>query len=620
MTAAHKRFHASQTHDASGPTVPRAIRDGAHNPGGITLRSARGNEKHYSFSDLAAEVDRRAMQLLAAGLRKGDRIGLVLPDNLEFIFSFLGAMSVGVIPVPMYPPLSLGRLNGYIDNAGRILGAAEARALLTDRRAQAVLWSLVDKVASLEKVLVAEDLPEVGRAQPDLGAIDLDDIAFIQFTSGSTSDPKGVVVTHRSLLANLNVIMRFGLEISPEDVAVSWLPLYHDMGLIGFMLAPLWYSVPTVYLPTLDFVKHPTLWMETVHEFRGSITFAPNFAFALATRRTSEKKLAELDLSCIKALGCGAEPNHPGTLAAFCQHFAPAGFDPGSLLPCYGMAEATLAMTFNPLRRGLRTDVVDAETYHGSGRAQPVRRRNGNPTLEFVSCGAPLPGHAVDIVDEAGHRLPERDVGEVVFSGPSVTPGYFRQPEATRATFPPDGLHTGDLGYIADGELYVTGRKKDLIILNGRNYDPQSIEWEVAEVDGVRKGNVAAFSRPAVPTEELIVVAEAKSDRDPKALAEAVRERVHQKLYLNVSDVVLLGPGQLPKTSSGKLQRRRTRQQYLDGTLGVEGIRTLGGRGQAFTVAKHLSMSLMARLRHNLLRNTGRLLPRPRRRRSDERA
>ena len=615
-----KHLHASETHNQHGPTVPQAVRDGGRNPGGVTFIYANGSETYFTFAEFAAEVDRRALQLLDSGLVKGDRLGLVLTENREFIFSFLGAMAVGVVPVPMYPPLSLGRLDGYIATAARILGAARAKALLTDRRVQSMLWSLIGRVETLDNILCVEEVAERQvTGEPDLSAIELDDTAFLQFTSGSTSTPKGVVVTHRSLLANLHTIMKHGLQVTPEDVAVSWLPLYHDMGLIGFVLAPMWYSVPTVYLPTTSFVRHPTLWMEAMHKYRGTLTFAPNFAYALATRRTSKAKLAELDLSCIKVLGCGAEPNHPATLQAFVDHFAPAGLKPEALLPCYGMAEATLAMTFSPLHRGMRSDRIDAEGYRTQGRAMPhPAPANGKPVLEFVSCGRAFPEHEVCIVNEAGERLGEREVGEIVFAGGSVTAGYFDQVEATSQAFTPIGLKTGDLGYVADGELFVTGRKKDLIILNGRNYDPQSIEWEVAEVAGIRRGNVVAFSRPTATTEELVIVAEAKAEAFEDDVKAAVKKRISETLSLSVADVVLLGSGQLPKTSSGKLQRALTRELYLADTLLAYGIRTLGGRAQALTIAKHLSLSFMARVAHGVKKGAIRLLmPRYANRRND---
>jgi fatty-acyl-CoA synthase len=608
-TVYQQHQHASLTHNQNGPTVPQAVREGSRNPGGVTFVNADGGEAFYSFAEFAAEVDRRALELVEHGLAKGDRVGLILTENHEFIFSFLGAIAVGIVPVPMYPPLSMGRLDGYMQTAARILSAARARVLLTDRRVQGVLWSLVGSVATLESILCVEELgtrPVSGA--PDLGAIELDDIAFIQFTSGSTAAPKGVVVTHRSLLANLHGIMKHALEISPTDVAVSWLPLYHDMGLIGLVLAPIWYSVPTVYLPTTIFVRHPTLWMETLHKYRGSISFSPNFAYDLATRRTPPAKLKELDLSCVKVLGCGAEPNHPGTLRAFAEHFAPAGLRAEALVPCYGMAEATLAMTFAPLLTGMHTDLVDGETYHAEGRAVPIAGAD-RPALEFVSCGRPLPCHQVAIVDEQGITLADREVGEVVFCGDSIAAGYFEQAQAAADVFTPAGLKTGDLGYLVDGELFVTGRKKDLIILNGRNYDPQSIEWEVAEVAGVRRGNVVAFSRPAAATEQLVVVAEARPGVAVDAVKEAIRRRVAEALSLSVAEVVLLSAGQLPKTSSGKLQRRLTRELHLEGTLGEYGVRTLGGRAQALTLAKHLSLSFMARFGHRMKRRAALLIP-----------
>ncbi|MBI5548378.1 MAG: AMP-binding protein, partial [Deltaproteobacteria bacterium] len=418
--------------------------------------------------------------------------------------------------------------------------------------------------------------------------------------------------THRNLLANAHAIMHDGLRTTPQDIGVSWLPLYHDMGLIGCVLSPFWYAVPMTYIPTLTFVKHPGIWMETVSKERGSLTFAPNFAFAMARRRTPEAKLQKLDLSCIKVIGCGAEPNHPDTLRAFVEHFGKAGLNPGALLPCYGMAEATLAMTFCGIGSGLRTDRIDADLYHSSGRAQPPAdaeaAQTPGKTLEFVSCGKPFPGHVLCVVGEDGNALPDRTMGEIVFAGGSVTAGYYEAPEATAEVFTPEGLRTGDLGYLVAGELYVTGRKKDIVILNGRNYDPQTIEWEVAEVEGIRKGNVVAFSVPGASTEQLVVVAEAKEGLDLTALAKAVKTRVQETLFLTVGDVVLLGAGQLPKTSSGKLQRRRTREQYLEDALGTEGVRTLGGSAEKLMLAKHLGRGMFARVRHGVRRQADALL------------
>lgn len=574
---------------------------------GVSLRFLRGRKvsRECTYAEVYAEMMRRAQHFRAMGLKKGDRVAFVVPENEDFVLSFLGAFAAGVVPVPMYPPLSFGKLDAYIETAAKVLKASGARMLLTDKRVQSVLWSLVDRVETLESLVTVDQLREELADDVelvDIGHVGFDDPAFLQFTSGSTADPKGVVVTHGSLIANLDGIMNVGLEIEEEDIAVSWLPLYHDMGLIGFVLAPVWYGVPTIYIPTLDFVKQPSIWMETMHEYRASLAFAPNFAYSLCVKRTRESKLEQMDLSCVKALGCGAEPNHPETLRNFLDFFGRAGLKPNTLLPAYGMAEATLAITFHPLRSLLRTDVIDADRYESEGVAIAVDLTDDVTVrvAEHVSCGTPFPGHEVVVVDENFRELPERHVGQILVRGPSVAAGYFQDAERTKETFGPHGLVTGDLGYIANGELFVTGRQKDIIILNGRNYDPHAIEWAVQEVDGVRKGNVVAFSVPGAQTEELVVVAEVKDDADLDLVREDVASTIRDELFLSPQDIVLVGRGQLPKTSSGKLQRRKTRQQYLEATLGTEGVRTFGAQSDRITLAKHIARSAVSQVRHRV--------------------
>lgn len=574
---------------------------------GFTFLQPDGSEHTFSFAAVVQECERRSRHLLSMGLRPGDHLALVVPEGDAFVLTFLACLYCGIVPVPLYPPLAFGRLDAYMEHTARILEAANARMLLTSRKVQTVLWSLVDRVSCLKQILVTEDLegPASGPA-PDPYAVKADQLAFLQFTSGSTSIPKGVMVPHRSILANARAIMVDTLSSHTEDKGVSWLPLYHDMGLIGFVLSPLRYAVPVYFIPTLTFVRRPTIWMEKIHQFRGTITFAPNFAFALATRRTSLEALSRLDLSCLKAVGCGAEPNHGDTLRSFLTHFEAAKLNPASILPCYGMAEATLAMSFCPLTAPLRSDWIEADAYHERGVALAVDleapERPGDDSrrvLEFVSCGMPIPQHQVRIVDEQLQPLPERVVGEILFTGPSVTDGYYQNPDGTAAAFTPQGLRTGDLGYLAGGELFITGRRKDLIILNGRNYDPQSIEWEAAGVEGLRKGNVVAFSAPGESTEQLILAAETRVEPEGHpALVEAVKKHVQATLFLPVADVVLLTVGSLPKTTSGKLQRAKTRQQYLEGTLASEGARTMGSQGETLTVARHVARSFVSRLKH----------------------
>jgi fatty-acyl-CoA synthase len=373
------------------------------------------------------------------------------------------------------------------------------------------------------------------------------------------------------------------------------------MGLIGFVLAPLMYSIPIVYIPTLSFVRRPTLWMDTIHKHRGTITFAPNFAFARVTKRASDADLARWDLSCLKVVGCGAEPIHAGTMRAFVERMARAGLKPEAMLPCYGMAEATLAMTFIGLDEAIKVDAIEPDACYEERRAVPATAAGSGQLLELVSCGRAFPGHEIGIFGDDGQRLGERQIGEIRFRGPSVAGGYFKNPEATAASFGADGwLRTGDLGYVADGELYISGRKKDILIIHGRNYYPQGIEWLAEEVPGVRKGNVVAFSVPAADTEEVVVVAET-TELDPEARAEIVKKvkaHLNVQLSLAVADVRLLGVGELPKTSSGKLQRRKTREQYLARTLGSEGVRTLGKNAARLSLARHVLVGLAARMTH----------------------
>jgi len=573
-----------------------------------------GSEKKFTFRELEDEVIRRARWLLSLGIQKGDHVAFIVPGPLDFVLTFLGATYTGIVPIPLYPPMGFGKLDAYIRDTAKTLSIARTKVLITQKKVEPILWSLMGQVPTLKDIVCVERFegPPPANA-PEPAIVDPDDVCFLQFTSGSTAAPKGVIVTHRSLGANGYQIMQNGLEVDIEnDLAMSWLPLYHDMGLIGFVISPLTAGLETCFIPTLNFIKRPSCWMELASKHKATITFAPNFAYGLAAKRTAPEKVKGLDLSRLRLLGAGAEPNNPATLQGFLDHFAPAGLKPEAMLPVYGMAEATLAMSFSHLDEPFRTEVLDGEIYATEGRAVPlpVEQRAGRTTVEFVSCGWVWPDHEIKIMDEDGKVLPDRKVGEIVFSGPSVAAGYFENQEATSRSFRPDGLRTGDLGYMVDGEVFVTGRKKDLIILNGRNYDPQSIEWVIADIPGIRQGNVIAFSRPGDNTEELVVVAETKDKQDLQALAHQIREAVRENHAMNPADIVLLPAGALPKTTSGKLQRQKARAQYLEGTLGVEGVRTMGDKGQKITLAKHVARSTLERVRHVVARRANKLLTR----------
>jgi len=370
------------------------------------------------------------------------------------------------------------------------------------------------------------------------------------------------------------------------------------MGLIGFVMAPVCYRISVVFIPTISFIKNATLWMETIHKHRATLSFAPNFAYALVTKRAKPEQIARWDLSQMRVFGCGAEPINPGTMRAFLQAMSPAGLKPDALLPCYGMAEATLAISFVPLDEPLQTDRIDAERYHADHEAAPVS--NGSAFLEVVNCGRTFVGHEVTVQDDHGRILVDRHIGEICFRGPSVTAGYWENPEATQAAFRGGWLHTGDLGYKVGDRVFVSGRIKDILIVNGRNYHPQGIEWLVNEIPGVRKGSSVVFTRPGAASEEIVVAAEARTD-DAAALRAQIVARVSEEFQLAVSDVALVPPGTLPKTSSGKLQRRKTREQYLNGSIG----RTSRAGSTRLAVAKHLALSLVGRARHEVRKLLG---------------
>ena len=528
-----------------------------------------------SFAEVCKEAKRMGACFQALGLAKGDRLALVLSAPEDFVLSFLGTVSAGAMPVPLYPPLVLGRLDNYIDKAVGILRGSGAKAVLTTKELIPVLYPVLSRVTTLKNLLDIETLRQAtGDMVLSETVMQPDEPCFLQFTSGSTSAPRGVIVTHRNLIANARAIIEC-LQVDPDlDRAVSWLPLYHDMGLIGFVIASLVAQISVVFIPTIAFVKHPGVWMETVHKYRATITFGPNFAFDLATKRAPKLSRINPDLSCLRVLGCGAEPINPKTMESFLAVFAPWGLRPNAILPCYGMAEATLAMAFDHLHKPMRKLVINRQVYETRNIARPIST-NGKPLdpkkkFELVSCGRTFPDHEIKIFDEKGNALPEGHVGEIVFRGPSVTPGYFENPEASRQLLEGGWLHTGDLGFILNGDLYISGRQKDLVIINGRNYPPQAIEWVVEEIAGIRKGSVVAFSVNGDSTEKLIIIAETVMTENAE-LVLAIGEQIRSALGLTVHQVVLVGRGSIPKTSSGKLQRRKTKALFEEGLLGIHG-------------------------------------------------
>ncbi len=519
----------------------------------------------YALKDVDTEALRRAAHLAALGLRKGDRLAIVVEDGLEFVLSFVGTVRAGVVPVPISAIAPQKRTDHYIEGVRRIIETAGARALLVKDAATSILAPLSQESTVLERIVSADSafLGETPDFQPP--EIAPEDVCFLQFTSGSTSTPKGVVVRHRNLIANVESFLgQAGFDRKPDDVAVSWLPLFHDMGLIGFALGPLIEDGPSVFISPKAFARDPRIWLRTIHKYRGTITCAPNFAYSFTTRRLRDQDVETLDLSCVRVAGCGAEPINATTLMAFADRVAPTGFRREAFAPCYGLAEATVAISIHRPGVPIRIDSVDVEQIKRR-IAQPVSSED-SASLGLVSCGFAFPGHDVAIVDEDDQMLPDRHVGEIIARGPSITEGYFGNEEATRETWRADWLHTGDLGYLADGELYVCGRQKDLIIIRGANFFPHDIERSLQELPELERGGTVAFSVSSNGDERLVIVVEANT-KDPDLFISRVADRVYETAGLEVWRVVLVRRGSLLKTSSGKVQRRKTKELFENGRL-----------------------------------------------------
>ncbi|OLE87646.1 MAG: hypothetical protein AUG07_00555 [Acidobacteria bacterium 13_1_20CM_2_60_10] len=566
----------------------RAVYDAAREH--LRITEDDGREFTFTFGELYAAAQQCAAELARRGVCAGGRVSLMLPTSREFFISYAGILLAGAIPVPIYPPFRADRIEEYAERQAGILNNAEACLLLTFRRAEAVARLLKPCVRSLEAVVDAQKLIEAAQKAPPLapGALPAhltgsrvrktNDIALLQYTSGSTGDPKGVVLTHANLLANMRAMVE-AVEVRSDDVVISWLPLYHDMGLIGAWLTALYYGLPLAVMSPIMFLTRPERWLWAFHRHHGTIAAAPNFAFELCVRKIADKDIEGLDLSSWRAALNGAEPVNPETLERFAARFAPYGFRGEAMLPVYGLAEATLAVTIPPLGRGPRVDRVQREIFASEGRAIPAAE-NDATAISFVSSGPPVPGHEVRIVDDTGKEAPERVEGYLWFRGPSATSGYYRNPRATEELFAQGPairqgecawVNSGDRAYRAEGEIFITGRVKDIIIKAGRNLYPHEVEELASRAEGVRKGCVVAFGvrDETSGTEKLVVVAESRervrSRRAP--IAAAITEQVSRGLGLPPDRVELIAPGGIPKTSSGKLRREETKQLFLQGKL-----------------------------------------------------
>ncbi|MFQ5724691.1 MAG: fatty acyl-AMP ligase, partial [Terriglobia bacterium] len=531
----------------------QATPDTAH----LYLGQEDGHPQTLTYGELWSGALSLARGLSGWGVGRGDTVALMLPTGRDFFFSFFGTLLAGAIPVPIYPPLRADQMEDYARRQSVILQNAEARALVTFRQAERLARLLKPRVPSLISVATAEQLAARQKPLPASLAVSPTDVAFIQYTSGSTGEPRGVALTHRNILANVRAIGE-GVQVRPTDVTICWLPLYHDMGLIGCWLFSIYFGLPIAALSPLAFLRRPERWLWAVHRHRGTLSPAPNFAYELCLRKVKDEALEGLDLSSWRVALNGAEPVSPDTITRFTRRYARYGFRPEAMMPVYGLAENSVALTFAPLAQPPRIDPVARVPFQTLRRAQPASPSEPDP-LRFVSVGRALPEHEIRVVDDAERPVSERVEGHIQFRGPSAMQSYHRNQEATYAVCCNGWYRTGDLGYLADGELFITGRTKDLIIKAGRNIYPQEIEEIAAEINGVRRGCVAAFgvTDPRTGTEGLVVVAESReTGKEARArLAADVKRRVGALTRISPDVVQLLPPQTIPKTPSGKLRR-----------------------------------------------------------------
>ena len=548
---------------------------------------------HDTSAALAAGLQR-------AGLEPGQAVAIMLPTSPAYFFTYLGILRAGGIPVPIYPPSRPSQLEDHVSRHTGILANARAVLLISVPEAMKVARLLQARVPGLRAVHTPEDL--IAAAQEHTlapVAVRADDVAFIQYTSGSTGQPKGVALTHANLLANIHA-MATAIEATPQDVFVSWLPLYHDMGLIGAWLGSFTVGFRLVVMSPLAFLGRPRRWLEAISNHGGTLSAGPNFAYELCLNRVDDAALAGLDLSRWRLAFNGAEAVSPDTVTRFGQRFAACGLRPTAMTPVYGLAEASVGLLFPPLDRGPRVDAIDRDTFESERRAVPSQHASA---LRFVACGRVLPGHSIRIVDDAGQAVPERVEGRLEFCGPSATAGYWHAPELTARLFTDDlgeWLDTGDRAYLAEGDVFVTGRVKDIVIRGGRNLYPQEIEAAVGEVPGVRKGCVAVFGQrdASSGTERLVVLAEVspREARDQAALREAVAHAVVAAIGEPADDILLVPPHTVLKTSSGKVRRSACRSLVERGGPNAAGSSV---RAQWLRLA---GGALVLRWRHGLQR------------------
>lgn len=561
------------------PTLAAGLDYAAQGETGFNFYSPRG--------PLAAELPYRllrdralatARRLTSLGLARNDRVAIVAETGPEFVTVFFACQYAGLIPCPMPYSMYIGGKDAYVTRTASMLKSARTCAVIAPANLQSHIAEAAVS-ADTRIVLSFEELDALPASEDALVPFGPDEAAYIQYSSGSTSSPKGILISQAAIVANTEAILRHGLKVVPDDRAFSWLPFYHDMGLVGFCLTPMMGQVTVDYLSTTAFARRPALWLKLMSENRCSIAYSPSFGYDLAARRLNGEAKT-LDLSAWRVAGIGGDMVRPDILELFADKMSVAGFEPGAFVPSYGMAEATLAVTFADVNKPVRIDSVDRAQAKLSGKAVPAGASlvpRSDRVRQFVVCGKPLPGHEIVIRDAEGRALGEREIGHIVIKGPSVMSGYFENEAATEAAFTADGfMITGDMGYWLEGELVVTGRAKDLILHNGRNIWPQDIEWAAERIEPLKTGDAAAFAiEDADDDDDVVVLVQCRltDEVEMEDLRRKVSAAVHQGSGVDCS-VVLVPPKSLPFTSSGKLSRAAARAGYLAGEIAEIGHRS----------------------------------------------
>ncbi len=555
---------------ADFPSLAAALDYAAQGETGMNFYTGRGQlDRVMPYTQLREQARTLARRLLGLGLTKGARVALIADTSPDFLRFFFACQYAGLVPVPLPVSVNLGSHRAYVNHL---------RGMLIDCRAEiamaphGLLPFILDASEWLDLRFVgdAETFDALPLGEDDPVSPAADELAYIQYTSGSTRFPRGVMIDQSTIMHNLGLIIRHGVQIREGDRCVSWLPFYHDMGLVGMVLAPLACQISVDYLDTRSFAMRPYLWLELMTRSQASISFGPPFGYDLAARRVRPGQARNYDLSHWRVAGVGAEMVRAEVLQRFSERLAPAGFKAESFAVCYGMAECALAVSFATLGQGPRVDWVDGEHLSHTGEALPAKTdaiQGEDSNLKgYTDCGRPLAELELQIRSSEGEELPERRSGEVFVRGQSVMCGYFGDVEATRKVLSEDGwLKTGDIGYRADGHLFLTGRQKDMIIINGRNIWPQDLEYIAGQQSEVRAGDALAFSAPNDDGGEKTVLVVQCRESDPDRRADLVR-RIKRQVYeeMAVDCIIDLVPlHTLPRTSSGKLSRSWARLDYL---------------------------------------------------------